>query len=119
MTRSSEATGDAEVLKATSSPAVRSRGAGRRTRSLGPGKSARTATLRRSAAAASRRRATRRTCSSVVPCEKLMRATSTPASSTARRTAGGSVAGPSVATMRVRRGIEEGGGMNVAERRLR
>ena len=42
-------------------------------------------------------------CSSADPCEKLMRAMSTPARKTAMRISGLSVAGPSVATMRVRR----------------
>ena len=72
-------------------------------RSFGPARSPRMATVRPSSPASARMRATRATCSWLVPCEKLIRATSIPASIIAFRMAGSSLAGPIVHTILVRR----------------
>src|SRR5258706_8411306 len=74
-------------------------------RIFGPARSASMPTLRPAVSAAARTSSTRRRCESRVPWEKLMRATSSPASIMPAITAGSSVAGPSVATILVRRAV--------------
>ena len=72
-------------------------------RTLGPGRSARTPTVRPRRSAVSRTRAMRARCSSAEPWARPRRTTSTPASSRSARTSGLSDAGPRVATIFVRR----------------
>ena len=72
-------------------------------RSLGPGRSCRTATWRPARPAASRTASAVPACSSAVPWEKFRRATSIPASTMRTSTSGSREAGPMVATILVRR----------------
>src|SRR5439155_9546612 len=74
-------------------------------RSFGPCRSARSAIGRPTSAAISRTSQARWECPSCVPCERLKRTASTPASISARRRSRDSDAGPSVATILVRRSI--------------
>src|SRR3954468_4685632 len=72
-------------------------------RSFGPCRSISSATGRAARSAAARTSAARRRSSSCVPCEQFRRAQSRPAAIRRSRTPGASVAGPSVATIFVRR----------------
>ena len=72
-------------------------------RIFGPGRSASTPTGRPTRRATSRTVASRSRCSSTVPWLRLSRTTSTPARTIASSRAGSSLAGPSVATIFVRR----------------
>src|SRR5437899_2534362 len=74
-------------------------------RSFGPCRSAMSAIGRPTSAAISRTSQARWECPSCVPCERLKRTASTPASISARRRSRDSDAGPSVATILVRRSI--------------
>ena len=74
-------------------------------RSFGPCRSAMSAIGRPTSAAISRTSQARSECPSCVPCERLKRTASTPASMSARRRSRDSEAGPSVATIFVRRSI--------------
>ena len=74
-------------------------------RSLGPGRSPRIPTSRPTSSLTWRIRLTFSACSSGVPCAKLSRKTSTPASNSSRRTSSELLAGPTVATILVRRAI--------------
>ena len=103
--------------KQTASPGSRCRGAGIFTRIFGPGRSASTAANFPSVAPLRGTAATRSMCSSAAPCEKLTRATSTPARRIASSVVGRSVAGPRVATIFVRRGIGGSAGRLVEEER--
>src|SRR5262245_5009260 len=89
----------------TSSPDVSAPGAGSSPiRSFGPCRSAISASGRPSLASASRTRRARSACSSRLPCERLSRAASMPASTSARTPSAVPVAGPMVATIFVLRG---------------
>ena len=113
------------ATRASSSPAATSRAATEEaSRILGPLRSATRAMCRPAAAAASRAAAARARQSSGVPCEQLMRTPSMPASTSARMTSGGSVAGPRVARILVRRRgtpatLAERGGWREARPRYR
>src|SRR3954469_24694758 len=74
-------------------------------RIFGPGRSCSTATWRPTRPAALRIRSMVSACSRRVPCEKLSRATSIPASIILSRTSGSREAGPMVATILVRRNL--------------
>ena len=90
--------------KTTASPAARMRVAvSADSRSLGPWRSNSSPSGRPARSAASRTAAARRRRSSCVPCEQFSRAQSTPAATSWSSTPGGSVAGPSVATIFVLR----------------
>jgi hypothetical protein len=75
------------------------------TRILGPCRSCNTVIPFPSASATSRTVSTRSRCSSWVPCEKFIRATSIPAATRRRSVSGSVVAGPSVQTIFVRRSM--------------
>ena len=72
-------------------------------RSLGPGRSMSTARGEPCRAAAARTSTMLRSCSAVLPCERLMRATSMPASTRRSSTGASRETGPRVATIFVRR----------------
>jgi hypothetical protein len=74
-------------------------------RTFGPRRSPRMPTTRPALAAAARVPSIRRAWSSKLPCEKFTRTRSTPAAMRSASAAGGSVAGPSVATILVRLAI--------------
>ena len=104
----------------TSAPLARITGsASSPIRSFGPCRSAISASGRPAAACASRTRRARSACVSGVPCEKLRRAPSIPASTRAASISGVEVAGPIVATILVRRGMTVTGRKLPAEARKR
>ena len=104
---SSPAFGSIAVSRTNCAPSVRTTGPFLNDSILifGPCKSPMMPMWRPTLAAISRTVATRAAWSADVPCEKLMRNTSAPATINCSSTAGSSVAGPKVATIFVRRRI--------------